>query len=205
MGTWIVVWNKAVGLTLMGLALSVTACWLALQGEPGLAWMSIIGAGLCDLFDGFVARRLELSEEEQDFGVQIDSLVDIASFGVAPAIVFMACVGTTNIVAVAVAALYTVCAAMRLGYFNVHGTTEEGGTKYYRGLPVTYAALFGPLGFLASRLFEGTLAALFLGAVMVALAFFFVRDVAVPKPQGIWYAIFPTMAAVAIGCLAWIR
>ncbi len=97
-------------------------------------------AMLCDMFDGQVAR---LTRTTSDFGGQLDSLCDLVSFGVAPAILLVKmCPQFTSLHNEAVwsiAALFACCAALRLARFNVE-TDEADDHGTFAGLPSPAAA-----------------------------------------------------------------
>jgi CDP-diacylglycerol--serine O-phosphatidyltransferase len=97
-------------------------------------------AMLCDMFDGQVAR---LTRTTSDFGGQLDSLCDVVSFGVAPAILLVKmCPQFTSVHSEAVwsiAALFACCAALRLARFNVE-TDENDDHGTFAGLPSPAAA-----------------------------------------------------------------
>ena len=97
-------------------------------------------AMLCDMFDGQVAR---LTRTTSDFGGQLDSLCDVVSFGVAPAILLVKmCPQFTSLHSEAVwsiAALFACCAALRLARFNVE-TDESDDHGIFAGLPSPAAA-----------------------------------------------------------------
>jgi CDP-diacylglycerol--serine O-phosphatidyltransferase len=119
------------------------------EGGPGdislfaLSGWLIVAAMLFDALDGYVAR---LSRSASRFGGELDSLCDAISFGVAPAflllkmgpgweprpIIHQALGG--------VAALYMVCAILRLARFNVDNTPDPVSHKRFRGLPSPAAA-----------------------------------------------------------------
>jgi len=97
---------------------------------------------VADVFDGIIAR---LQRATSEFGVQFDSLADVISFGVAPAVLAYN-VGLSKLpgrVGLAIAFLFTVCAALRLAKYNTQATTGE--KKSFAGLPTPVSA-----GFLAS-------------------------------------------------------
>ncbi len=115
----------------------------AFQGDfKGSAWFIIIGA-ICDSLDGRIAR---FARATSAFGVQYDSLSDLTSFGIAPAILLFT-FATKNIgIGVSAAAFYAICAALRLARFNV-SAEEKDPTKlkkirkgYFQGLPSPAAA-----------------------------------------------------------------
>jgi CDP-diacylglycerol--serine O-phosphatidyltransferase len=104
------------------------------------AWLIVCGIG-CDILDGRIAR---LTKTTSEFGVQLDSLSDLVSFGLAPAMLMYRSVLehhplTEGKVGVAIAVLFVLCSAMRLAKFNVH---SAGGVvhKSFRGLPTTASA-----------------------------------------------------------------
>ena len=120
------VYNAPTLVTLTGLVCGAGACLLALAGLSELAVVGLIWAGIFDMFDGMVARRTKMTAQESAFGIQIDSLVDMVSFGIAPIIVAHS-LGMTGIAAIIVSLLYVCAAGQRLAYFNVLQTEAEGG------------------------------------------------------------------------------
>jgi CDP-diacylglycerol--serine O-phosphatidyltransferase len=96
-----------------------------------------------DAFDGRVAR---LTKTQSEFGVELDSLADVITFGVAPAILVykwaLSGMGTTGIF---ICAAYASCGAIRLARFNVlthaeHETNQAGVSRFFVGLPIPLAA-----------------------------------------------------------------
>jgi len=104
---------------------------------------------LFDAFDGFIARATGTNTE---FGKQFDSLADMVSFGIAPAILafswgvqalLQADVPEAHHVsqlAWLVSLVFVICCAWRLARFNVHGMASGGGLKYFVGMPTPAAA-----------------------------------------------------------------
>ncbi|MBA2664754.1 MAG: CDP-diacylglycerol--serine O-phosphatidyltransferase [Bradymonadaceae bacterium] len=115
--------------------LSTTAQSVA---EVALAAWLLVVAMVCDAFDGRVAR---LTKTESEFGMQLDSLADAISFGVAPAFLLYAWglseMGTLGLF---FAFVYASCAVMRLARFNVLANANHGVMKYFLGLPTPLAA-----------------------------------------------------------------
>jgi len=100
------------------------------------AAVAILLATVFDILDGKVAR---LSGSSSKFGVQYDSLADLISFGIAPALLAYSWAlrpyGRFGWLA---AFLFVVCGALRLARFNV--MSAAGDTKYFKGLPIPAAA-----------------------------------------------------------------
>lgn len=99
------------------------------------AW-AVLLAGLFDLFDGQLAR---LTKGASQFGVEYDSLVDLASFGLAPALlVYMWALQDFGRLGWIAAFLFFACGALRLARYNVQVHSEE--SRYFQGLPIPMAA-----------------------------------------------------------------
>jgi CDP-diacylglycerol--serine O-phosphatidyltransferase len=102
-----------------------------------------------DAFDGFVAR---ITHTNTEFGKQFDSLADMVSFGIAPAVlafawgvqVMMQADGDegrhVHQLAWLVCLAFVICCAWRLARFNVHGMAPGGGLRYFVGMPTPAAA-----------------------------------------------------------------
>ncbi len=100
----------------------------------------ILGACFFDLLDGRVAR---FSGKANAFGREFDSLADIVSFGVAPALLVfnIVLVELQSRIGWGIASLYLVCGALRLARFNVIASlSEEKANKEFTGLPIPAAA-----------------------------------------------------------------
>lgn len=178
-------YNRSVILTYIGLVSAVVGCRFAMLGQELSAVGCLLACGICDLFDGPIARATKRSKEAQVFGIQIDSLCDLVSFGVLPAIIL--CGVNSSPVHTAVAALFVLAAVIRLGYFNVHEqirqeTTSEDKSAS-RGLPVTFSAWIIPAAFALRPLFGFKWFPLFLMLVMLAVAVLFVLDFQIRKPK----------------------
>ena len=102
--------------------------------------MAIFAAMIFDGLDGRVAR---MTNTQSDFGVQYDSLSDMVSFGVAPAVVAYGWgVSDLGKLGLAAAFVYASCAALRLARFNVQA--EMADKKTFTGLPSPAAAAWWP-------------------------------------------------------------
>ena len=78
-------WNKSVILTYIGLGFAIFGMYLAVTGENVLfSFMCLMLAGVCDMFDGKIARMCKRNQEEIEFGIELDSLVDVVCFVVLP-------------------------------------------------------------------------------------------------------------------------
>lgn len=105
------------------------------------AMWCVLLAMIFDAVDGKIARMVGAAS---DFGAQIDSLSDVISFGVAPALLFKVMAETSGTVspriALVLAVVYVACAALRLARFNVETDVGEEHHRFFKGLPSPAAA-----------------------------------------------------------------
>jgi len=175
-------------------------------GHPYVGTFFLLICGLCDAFDGVVARKKKnRTETEKKFGIQIDSLSDLVAFGVLPGCIgnAMICLSEklpvlpdiktqtrmefgTALILFAIILWYILAALIRLAYFNVteeeRQGKEEGNRKYFEGLPVTSAALIFPIVMLLQYLIPIDITPIYF-IVMFIMSFAFVLKIRIPKPQ----------------------
>src|SRR3989440_10205220 len=102
------------------------------------AAVAVFFGNFFDAFDGRVAR---LTKTQSDFGVELDSLADVITFGVAPAIlVYKWALYGLGTVGIIISGVYASCGAIRLARFNVLAHTEAGVQRFFVGLPIPLAA-----------------------------------------------------------------
>ena len=181
------VYDYTVILTYMSVFSAVGGMILASDGRFTAAILCLMFSGLCDAFDGAVARsKKNRTQDEKDFGIQLDSLCDVVSFGVFPAYLCYH-MGVKGVLGMVCVFAYVMCAVSRLAFFNVQEAkrqkAEGGKNKTYRGLPVTSASMIFPLLYLFRGLVSEGVFALILHIALAATAFFFVLDVSVKKPD----------------------
>lgn len=190
-------YNKSVILTYIGAISAVLGMALSFAGAIKYAVLCMVICGVADLFDGMIARRCKRTEAEKEFGIQIDSLTDMVSFAVFPVILSFA-MGNTQWYHIAISSLYVIAAITRLGYFNV-STTTTTETKFYTGLPVTFASLIVVSAFIVGQLFSIT--SIIMPICLLVTALLFVLKIKIAKPRGIAYALLGLLAialAVAV-------
>ena len=137
-------YDYTVFLTYLSLISSVLGMTRAIHGDYKLAIFCLAFSGICDAFDGIVARtKKNRTVDEKNFGIQLDSLCDVICFGLFPAMICYL-LGVRGTLGVVLVLFYSLCAVIRLAFFNVleakRQTTEGGAAKGYRGLPVTSIA-----------------------------------------------------------------
>lgn len=151
-------WHYGVVLTYLSAVSGIVGVFLSAKLGPFWGVVCLLVCGLCDAFDGMVAgTRKNRSEQDRKFGEQIDSLSDLIAFGVAPvAIGYFG--GMDKWYFMIPLCLFTLCALVRLAYYNV--TEEEriakggGKRKSFEGLPVTNVAIGIPTFYVIATMFS---------------------------------------------------
>ena len=180
-------YDYTVILTYLSLLSAVSGILLSGQGRFTAAILCLMFSGLCDGFDGTVARsKKDRTEDEKAFGIQIDSLCDAVSFGLFPAL-WSYFYGLDGVMGILIVALYSLCAVIRLGFFNVlearRQRSEGGCNKFYRGLPVTSISMLLPPVYGLGQLLPDEVFLVVLHLLMAVTGFLFVLDFSVKKPQ----------------------
>lgn len=185
-------YNYTVIATYAGLLAAVYGIAAAFGGEAAVATYCLFFCGVVDTFDGKIARTRKRSEREKLFGIEIDSLSDLVSFGVLPVAIGMA-IGCRGWLSIAVSCAYILCALIRLAYFNVDEMCRQqettGRREIYEGLPVTSAALIFPLLFALRGFMPKHFAAVYC-AILALVAAAFVLKFRIKKPGRIGLIIF---------------
>ena len=195
-------YDYTVILTYISFASAVSGIFCASTGHVRWAIVFLAFSGLCDMFDGKIARtKKERTEDEKNFGIQIDSLCDVVCFGVFP-IVLCYQLGMRSVGGMVLLIFYGLAGVIRLGYFNVMEEKRQQKTKEartsYSGLPITSIAIILPLAAMAGLLWKRQ-ACLLLHITMLAVGILFVTRIRVPKPKNVTLAIF--IAAVSLALL----
>ena len=191
-------YNYTVILTFLSALSGTAGSILCLMGiiPPHVGMFFLMFSAVCDSFDGTVARtRKGRTRREQCFGVQIDSLADLVSFGVLPA-----CLGMANLpkaagaeaaspvwlwAGLALSLAFMLAALIRLAFFNTleeeRSRTNADDRKCYVGLPTTCVALIFPAVLILQSLSGTNLSWLYLAALL-AVSYLFVCRLEIPKP-----------------------
>lgn len=191
-------WNKSVILTYVGLGISLLGIMLVLSNvDIKYTFICFMFAGICDLFDGTIARRCKRTKEEKNFGIELDSLVDVISFIALPLVIL----GSINnkVYYLPIYVVYAIFGVARLAYFNINAPKDNKPVKYYEGLPVTYVALIFPITYLLSYLLKENVFILIYNIVTVIVSFLFVLRIKVPKPRLVSSIILLISALVVTG------
>ena len=111
-------YDYTVILTYVSVISAVMGMVSAHRGAFGVAMLCLFLSGFCDAFDGKVARtKKNRTDDEKAFGIQLDSLCDVVSFGVFPAYLCY-CMGVNTVIGIILVCLFSLCAVIRLAFFN---------------------------------------------------------------------------------------
>ena len=183
--------------SLAGLLCALFGIYFAVLGNFPAAIIGVLWAVLFDWSDGIVARKMTgRTEYHRVFGGQLDSLIDIVSFGVFPAI-FLLSYGQFSLLFLPGAFLILAASAIRLSYFNIFGLVDD---RTYMGLALDNNVLLLSFVFLFEGVVNRTLFSIILYALMMAFLAFNIAPIRTPKFSGKWfYALIAyTLALTAI-------
>ena len=167
--------------SLAGLACTILSIYFSILGVYYAAMIGMIWAVAFDWADGLIARRMKgRTGDDRTFGGQLDVLIDIVSYGVAPAVLLLS-FGKFEPIFLAGAFLMLAASAIRLSYFSTFGLA--GGTKY-TGLALDNNNIILVFIFLFESIFSQGVFSVVLYASGVGLAILNVSQIKTPKLSG---------------------
>lgn len=198
-------YNYSVILTYISLLSSVFGMTQAIHGRFKTAIFCLALSGLCDMFDGKIARAMKnRTEDEKSFGIQIDSLCDMVCFGVFPAMICYL-LGVRGVIGILIIAIYCINSVIRLAYFNVmeakNALVSENGEKFYKGLPITSMAIVLPLVFMVQFFIPDYAFRICLYAALLIVGILFVVDFKIKKPKNSTLAVLVAVVGVALAIM----
>lgn len=178
-------YDYTVILTYLSMVSAVSGMYCAFTGHMHLAIFCLAFSGLLDAFDGKVARtKKNRTEEEKSYGIQLDSLCDVVSFGALPVVICYHS-GMSDFIGMAILAFYCLAGMTRLAYFNVMEEKRQKETsenrKYYEGLPITSIAVILPLVHVSSTILHQYFLVV-LYVAMLLTGFLFIKRFKFRKP-----------------------
>ncbi|WP_224241771.1 CDP-diacylglycerol--serine O-phosphatidyltransferase [Hyalangium gracile] len=120
---------------------AITLC--AGEATPVHLYQAALAILFAMFFDGFDGRVARLTKTQSDFGMQLDSLADVVSFGAAPALlVYKWALAPLGFLGLFISFAFAACGALRLARFNVLAMRNPhgGGGNFFVGLPIPLAA-----------------------------------------------------------------
>ena len=191
--------------SLAGLLCAVFGIYFAIEGNFLASIISVLWAVLFDWYDGIIARKMKGRTKVQgEFGGHLDSMIDIVSFGILPAILLLS-YGNYNIWFIPGTFVIIATSAIRLSYFNVYGLIDS---KTYRGLALDNNVLILAFVFLFESFFSHSNFSILLYATLMILSALNLSLIPTPKFGGKWvYALvaYVLVMTTVFGWILWSR
>lgn len=173
--------------TLLNALFGFAAVVAAFRSDVQISVTLILSAAVADGLDGFMARRMTASQ----LGSNLDSLADLVSFGVAPAVIATVVLGSTW-PALVMGGIFLVCGMLRLARFNISSKND----LFFEGLPIPAAGLIAS----TSVLFGSQTLTL---ALMPLLSALMVSSFSYPKIRDLKLASVLAIVFLAATFLIW--
>jgi len=186
--------------SLAGLFCALLGIYYAIRGVFPAAMIGILWAVVFDWCDGMIARRIQgRTQQQRAIGSQLDSLIDVVSFSVCPAVVLLS-YGKLSPWCVPGAFVILSAGVLRLSYFNVFGLADK---STYTGLAVDNNGIVLAFVFLFEGLFGRGAFTVILYATVMALAAANVAPVPTPKLACRWFYVLLVYTLVMTAFFGW--
>lgn len=187
--------------SLAGLLSAVLAIYFAIVGNFPAAMIGLVWSVFFDWSDGNIARRMkDRTDEQRSFGGQMDSLIDIVSFGICPAVVLLS-YGDFSPWFIPGAFLIAAAGVLRLSYFNVFGLADKSS---FQGLAIDNNGIFLVLIFAINSFVSTSSFTILLYITILALAILNVASIRTPKlSSGSWYYVIALYTLVMTLLFGW--
>jgi len=186
--------------SLAGLFSALLAIYFAFLGNFPAAMIGLLWAVFFDWSDGNIARKMKGRTAEQgEFGAQLDSLIDIISFGICPAVVLLS-YGNFSPLFLPGAFVILAAGVLRLSFFNVFGLV---GKSTYRGLALDNNIIILTLFFLLDGLISPSIFVAALYTMLMILAALNVAPINTPKFGGRWYIVLTAYTVLLSTIYGW--
>lgn len=168
-------------ITMLGTSLGFLGITFSFKSQYSLAIICLILCGICDAFDGTIARKYKYSNEAKEYGVQLDSLSDVICFGIFPAVLTVSLNNST--ISIIICIIYMLCGVIRLAYFNMLHTTNTGKKGIYIGIPITVIAGIYPLSYIIFKTINFSLLKLIMPYILLITGLLFISKIEIKKPD----------------------
>ena len=186
--------------SLLGLSSALLGIYYALRGAFPAAMIGVLWAVFFDWSDGLIARRIPgRTQEQRAIGAQLDSLIDVVSFSVLPAVVLLS-YGELSPWFVPGAFVILSTGVMRLSHFNVFGLADK---STYTGLALDNNTIVLAFVFFFDGLVDRDTFTVILYTTLMALAAMNVAPVRTPKLPGGWYYGLVVYVVVMTAVFGW--
>ena len=191
--------------SLAGLLCAVLGLYFAVLKNFPAAIIGMIWAVLFDWGDGIIARRIKgRTDDHRAFGGQLDSLIDMVSFGICPA-VFLLSYGNFSPWFLPGAFVIVATSAIRLSYFNVFGLVDD---STYMGLALDNNVIIFAFIFLFEVFFNPTIFSAIIYVMFLSMAVFNMAPIRTPKLSGRWFyalIVYTVVLTIIYSLILWGR
>lgn len=164
--------------TMLGTTLGFLGIICGFTSHYTISILCLVLCGICDAFDGTLARKYNYNSEAKEYGVQLDSLSDVICFGLFPALLTVSL--NNSIFSIIISAIYMLCGVIRLAYFNTLHVTNQSKKGIYIGLPITIIAIVYPLCYL---IFKISTLKIIIPYILLLIAILFISRINIKKPD----------------------
>lgn len=188
--------------SLTGLICALFGIYFAILGNFHFALIGVLWAVLFDWADGIIARKIGgRTDNQRVFGAQLDSIIDIISFGVFPAI-FLLSYGQFSSWFLPGAFIIVAVSAIRLSYFSIFGMIDK---NTYKGLALDNNVIILTLVFLFEGFFTHTLFSFILYVVLMIMPVFNLASIRTYKFDGKWFYVLIAFVVVMTVNFGWLH
>lgn len=183
--------------TMLSSVFGIIGIICAMNAHISLAIFSLIMSGICDSFDGVLARKRNNTKKEMIYGCEMDSLSDIVCFGVLPIIISIND-GINESLSNVVYIMYILAGIIRLAYYNTLYHVDEDSKGYFVGFPITSVAIIYPIFWLIFRAKKIIYSNIIIVAMFFCLAISYIVRVKIKKIDTKWKLILAILGIVFI-------
>lgn len=183
--------------TLTGTLFTIAGLMFVFNKHNDLAVICLGMSAICDALDGKLARKRKNTEEENIYGAELDSLSDVMSFGLFPAIIMMSLIDY-NLLTYAILVFYVIAGVIRLAYYNTLSISKKGDSRYFIGVPITTIAIIFPILYFVNHYFPfAFFDELALGLFML-VGILFISRIKIKKLSDTWKNILCLVGVICI-------
>lgn len=188
--------------SLAGLLSAMLGIYFAILGNFPIAIIGVLWAVLFDWADGIIARKIKgRTDHQRAVGSQLDSLIDVVSFGLFPA-VFLLSYGNFSPWFIPGAFLIVAASVIRLSYFNIFGLVDD---KTYTGLALDNNVIILAFIFLFESFFNHTVFSIILYVLLMVFLVFNLAPIRTPKFAGKWFYVLIAYTLVLTAIYGWMQ
>ncbi len=168
-------------LTMIGTTISLLGIYMAINNNINISVLCLMISGICDSFDGVLARSKSYSREMQEYGVELDSLSDAICFGLLPSIITI--IISNSLICLIFCTFYMLSGIIRLAYFNMLHNTNKAQKGIYIGMPITVIAIVYPITYIIIKLINYELLKYSMPIILLVMGILEISKINVKKPN----------------------